>query len=170
MWAWTYIGVDTNACMCGHSNQILKTTSFYLFLQKLWANFSQIYVITKNAQWFKRIILDNISCLWLSYFALNLKNIMKSLAHILQTSHERICHIEPLILAVCWWCAEITGWLQEDGVSHTEESSQKEKIILSGFRTVYSQSAYIGGFQIHSFKSLRGMPPNWVHFQNNSAN
>lgn len=107
MCTWTYTGVDTNACICGHSNQILKTTSFYLFLQKHWANFSQIHVITKNAQWFKRIILD-ISCLWLSYFALNLKNIMKSLAHILHTSHERICHIEPLILAVCWWCAEIT--------------------------------------------------------------
>ena len=98
----TNICVDTNAWTFWYGNQSLKNIGFYLFLQKHWANFYQIHVFYhQECSIIQKIILENLSCIWLSHFDLNWeKNIMKSLAHVLQISYERMPHIESVILLV----------------------------------------------------------------------
>lgn len=84
---------DTNARVYGHSHQILKNTSFYLFLQKHWANFCQIYglyhretsVTQKNN--FGQLLLPLTQLL-----CLNMKeNIMRSL-HLTDLTWRRATH------------------------------------------------------------------------------
>lgn len=94
---WTQMHAYLNTII--RSWKILVFTCFFGNFELIFIKF--VFLSPRMFNDSKIIILDKLSCIWLSYFDLNLeKNIIKSLAHILQILYERMPHIELIILVV----------------------------------------------------------------------
>lgn len=103
MYTWTHKHVWIQ--MHAYLNTIIRSWKILVFTC-FFGSFELIFIklVFLSPRMFndsKIIILDKLSCIWLSYFDLNLdKSIIKSLAHILQILYERMPHIELIILVV----------------------------------------------------------------------